>query len=65
MTRLTRPVKRRATLKRGEVTIRLMPPDRLEFRFYRTRRWYPLDLNILLARAVAAAVLAPHRRRTR
>lgn len=65
MTRLTKPVTRFVALKRGEVAVRLSPAGIIEFRFKRARRWYPVDLNIILARAVMAEVASRRRRRSR
>lgn len=56
MTKLTKPVTRTAALKRGPIHITLDPAGLLIFRERGRRKTFALDLSVLFAKAVAAAV---------
>lgn len=65
MTKLTKPITRSAQLLRGEVAITMDPAGMLWFREKGRRRRFPVDLNLIFARAVAAQVAAERKLRRR
>lgn len=65
MTALTKPVTRTARLIRGAIHLTLDPAGILWFREHGRRKRYPVNLNVLFARAVAAEVDGQRSRRKR